>query len=98
MNPIEEARKLVRNLNQRMTTSSYDVAWMARMRAPTNNDARWSDLIEWLLENQHPDGSWGGKIIELWLSKSTYAPHDIARSAVLAALILHHATFGHEEY
>ena len=35
---------------------------------------------------------------ELWLSKSTYAPHDIARSAVLAALILYNDTFGHKEY
>lgn len=62
MNYVEEAKELVRNLDQRMGTSPYDVAWLARVRAPSDGSARWPDLIDWLLENQHPNGSWGGKI------------------------------------
>lgn len=63
MNYIEEAKELVRNLNNRMGPSPYDIAWLARLRNSANGDARWSELIEWLLENQHPDGSWGGEIV-----------------------------------
>lgn len=62
MNYVEEARKLVQNLNQRMSPSTYDIAWMAQLRDPATGELRWPDLIEWLLENQHPDGSWGGQI------------------------------------
>jgi halimadienyl-diphosphate synthase len=61
MDYIEEARELVRNLDQRMGPSAYDIAWMARVKDLDGNP-RWPELIEWLLENQHPDGSWGGEI------------------------------------
>jgi len=56
----QEAKKLVLNLNQQMGPSAYDVAWLARLQA--SGEARWPDLIDWLLENQHPNGSWGGAI------------------------------------
>ena len=62
MSYVEEARELIRNLNQRMGPSPYDIAWMARLRTSADNGARWPDLIDWLLANQHSDGSWGGKI------------------------------------
>jgi halimadienyl-diphosphate synthase len=58
-----EARQLVRGLNERMGSSPYDTAWLARLKAHPDGDARWPDLLEWLLENQHPDGSWGGEIL-----------------------------------
>jgi halimadienyl-diphosphate synthase len=61
MDYIEEAKELVRNLDQRMGPSPYDIAWMARLRTE-DGGPRWPDLINWLLENQHPDGSWGGRI------------------------------------
>lgn len=57
-----EARELVRNLRQRMGPSPYDIAWMARLRTP-DGAPRWPDLIDWLLDNQHADGSWGGEIV-----------------------------------
>ncbi len=63
MNYIEEARKLVQNLDNRMGPSPYDIAWLARLRDPLTGETRWPDLIEWLLEHQHPDGSWGGEIV-----------------------------------
>lgn len=59
----KEALTLVQNLNQRMGPSSYDIAWLARLQARPQSEPLWPDLIEWLLENQHPDGSWGGQVI-----------------------------------
>jgi halimadienyl-diphosphate synthase len=59
----QDAQELVRNLNQRMGPSPYDIAWLARLRASTDAGPRWPGLIDWLLENQHPDGSWGSKIM-----------------------------------
>jgi halimadienyl-diphosphate synthase len=61
VNYVEEAKKLVRDLDQRMGPSPYDIAWMARLREP-DGSSRWPDLVEWLLENQRLDGSWGGEI------------------------------------
>jgi len=46
-----------------MGPSPYDIAWLARLRNSGNGDARWPDLLEWLLENQHSDGSWGGETV-----------------------------------
>jgi halimadienyl-diphosphate synthase len=63
VDPIAEAKELVQNLSERMGPSAYDVAWMARLQNSSNGGARWPDLIEWLLENQRPDGSWGGEIV-----------------------------------
>ena len=57
-----EARELVCNLQQRMGPSAYDIGWMARLRAP-DGGPRWPDLIDWLLDHQYSDGSWGGEIV-----------------------------------
>lgn len=61
MDYIQEAKNLVKNLDQRMGPSAYDTAWMARVKAP-DSGPQWPELIEWLLENQRVDGSWGGEI------------------------------------
>lgn len=58
-----EARELVSNLSQRMGPSAYDIAWMARLKSPTNGHACWPNLVEWLVTHQHADGSWGGQIV-----------------------------------
>ena len=63
MDYIEEAKKLVRSLDQRMGPSAYDIAWLARVRDSSKHEARWPDMIEWLLEQQHPDGSWGAETV-----------------------------------
>ena len=57
-----QARALVRGLGGRMNASSYDIAWLARMPSDNGTGARWPDLLEWLLEHQWLDGSWGGAI------------------------------------
>ncbi|CAG0936743.1 Type B diterpene cyclase [Thermoflexales bacterium] len=56
------ARELVSNLNHRMNPSAYDIAWMARLRT-ADGSPRWPDLIDWLLDNQYNDGSWGGEVV-----------------------------------
>jgi halimadienyl-diphosphate synthase len=62
MDYLQEAKRLVRNLDQRMSPSSYDTAWMSRVRSSANGRPRWPDLIDWLIEHQRVDGSWGGEI------------------------------------
>lgn len=61
MDYTSEARELVSHLHQRMGPSPYDIGWMARLRAP-DGSPRWPDLIDWLLDYQRSDGSWGGEI------------------------------------
>lgn len=62
MNFGQKARDIVQNLNCRIGPSPYDVAWMVRVPSANGDGARWPDLIDWLLRNQRPDGSWGGYI------------------------------------
>lgn len=62
MNLVKEAQDVVQNLNQRMGPSPYDIAWTAKVKRPGNGGPRWPHTVEWLLANQHADGSWGGKI------------------------------------
>ncbi len=78
MDYIEEAKALVRNLDQRMGPSPYDIAWLARL--PSNGGAHWPDLLDWLLENQHQDGSWGSEILYY---------HDRIICTLAAILALH---------
>lgn len=58
----QEAQELVQNLHQRMGPSPYDIAWLGRLKNPDQDNSLWPELITWLLENQRPDGSWGGEI------------------------------------
>jgi len=46
----------------KMSSSAYDTAWAARV---TNQNGKplFPECIQWLLENQHPDGSWGSQIV-----------------------------------
>jgi halimadienyl-diphosphate synthase len=57
-----QIRDLVNNLSGHMDPSPYDIAWMARLPADGGDGPRWPELIDWLLENQWLDGSWGGPI------------------------------------
>ncbi|HEY1016626.1 MAG TPA: prenyltransferase/squalene oxidase repeat-containing protein [Herpetosiphonaceae bacterium] len=55
---VEEMLQL--NQPQTMQPTAYDTAWVARL---TNEDGSlaYPDALQWVLERQHPDGSWGGK-------------------------------------
>jgi hypothetical protein len=76
----QEARKLVQNLHEHMGPSPYDIAWLARLRSDVDGHARWPDLIDWLLEHQHGDGSWGGRIVYY---------HERIVCTLVAAIALH---------
>jgi len=86
MNYLEEAKELVKNLNQRMGPSPYDIAWLARLKDPKSGEPRWPHLIDWLLEHQYPDGSFGGSIVYY---------HDRIICTLIAAIALHEN--GHAE-
>jgi halimadienyl-diphosphate synthase len=44
----------------RMSGVAYDTAWAARV-ANESGKPMFPECIRWLLENQHPDGSWGSQ-------------------------------------
>ena len=62
MNLETQIRELIKGLRGHMGPSPYDIAWMARVPTGTGDGARWPDLINWLIEHQWSDGSWGGAI------------------------------------
>jgi halimadienyl-diphosphate synthase len=74
----QEARDLVLNLNQRMSPSPYDIAWLARLRK--GDQPRWPHLVQWLIDNQYSDGSWGAEVVYY---------HDRIISTLAAAIALH---------
>lgn len=57
-----QTRELVKNLGGRMNPSPYDIAWLARVPSAEGKGERWPELVDWLIEHQWPDGSWGGAI------------------------------------
>lgn len=43
-----------------LSVSAYDTAWVAMVPSPNSlNDPLFPECINWVLDNQHPDGSWG---------------------------------------
>ncbi len=56
----QQAQELIKNLNQRLNPSPYDIAWMARIQV--EGTPRWPALLDWLLDQQYDDGSWGSEI------------------------------------
>jgi len=63
-NFIKEAKKILNNLGQGgISPSAYDTAWVARIPNSKNpNKPMFPRALDWVVNNQHPDGSWGGKI------------------------------------
>src|SRR5437867_1964909 len=61
---IEEARLLLERLGEgTMSECAYDTAWVARIPNPNRPDEpMFPATYDWLLRNQHSDGSWGADI------------------------------------
>jgi len=61
---IEEARSVLSNLGEgTMSETAYDTAWVARIPNPSKPDEPlFPAAYDWLLKNQHADGSWGAQI------------------------------------
>lgn len=77
---LNEVRSLCHNLNQKISASAYDTAWVAKILATTDQQYQLKHFaLQWLLENQLPDGSWGGQI---------FYPHDRLVSTLAAILAL----------
>src|SRR5438105_3378636 len=85
--PLVEALDLPRLPEQRpgIAGTAYDTAWLAGVPALTGRTAsHFPAALDWLVEHQWPDGSWGGAV---------RYEHDriLCTLAALAPL----ATFGH---
>src|SRR3954469_15134553 len=61
---IEEARRLLEALGEgTMSECAYDTAWVARIPKPERpEEPLFPATYDWLLRNQHADGSWGAEI------------------------------------
>jgi halimadienyl-diphosphate synthase len=61
---VGDARQLLEELDQKvMSNSAYDTAWVARVTDGNGHSAPvFPEAMEWLRQNQYPDGSWGGQI------------------------------------
>jgi halimadienyl-diphosphate synthase len=63
-----------------MSETAYDTAWLARVRDPNDHTRRAFPMaIDWLVRNQHADGSWGGQVAIV---------HDRVVSTLAAVLAL----------
>ena len=60
---VQEARQLLSQLGDgAMSIAAYDTAWVARLSQADRADVpAFPKCLEWLRENQQPDGSWGGQ-------------------------------------
>lgn len=63
-NFIKEVKKVLNNLGEGGISSSvYDTAWVARIADNKNPDKpMFPRALDWVINNQYPDGSWGGRI------------------------------------
>ena len=75
----DQAIELIRNLDQRMSPSIYDTAWLLRLKSADGQPYR-PDYLNWLLERQFDDGSWGADI--------RYYHHDRIICTLVTAIAL----------
>jgi halimadienyl-diphosphate synthase len=79
MNIKKEVQKLLKDIGPgRMSNTAYDTAWIARLGEVDWNLS--SKALNWLCENQLPDGSWG--------TKEPFYYHDRVISTLAAMIAL----------
>ncbi|CAM6105850.1 unnamed protein product [Calypogeia fissa] len=59
--PLIKARlSCIRNSDGEISVSAYDTAWVARIPAADGSAGpHFPHTLDWIVRNQHPDGSWG---------------------------------------
>lgn len=81
MNINERAIQLIKDIhNGVMSSTAYDTSWFLRLRTE-EGAIRFPLVKEWLLQNQHSDGSWGAKF-------ETFHDRFISTLAVVNAFYL----------
>jgi len=79
ININEEVKKLLNSIGPgRMSSTAYDTAWVARLGEVDKSLS--NHAMEWLAENQLPDGSWG--------AKDVFYYHDRVISTLVAMIAL----------
>lgn len=73
------------DMPQPIQPTDYDTCWAARLTKPDGSLA-YPDLLRWLVERQHPDGSWGSQV-----------PHIHDRILTTLSVVLLLARFGHRQ-
>ncbi|XP_060970207.1 ent-kaurene synthase TSP4, chloroplastic isoform X1 [Cannabis sativa] len=58
---FEETKERIKKMfnNVELSVSSYDTAWVAMIPSNSGQHPFFPQCVNWLLENQHSDGSWG---------------------------------------
>lgn len=57
---IEKIRKRITNGKAEMSPSAYDTAWVAMVPSREYSERPgFPQCLDWIMENQNPDGSWG---------------------------------------
>jgi halimadienyl-diphosphate synthase len=59
---ILQSVESARNQKGKMSGVAYDTAWVARIISRSGKPL-FPECSRWLLENQHPDGSWGSRLL-----------------------------------
>lgn len=61
-NTILQLTEPVKLQERKMNGVAYDTAWTARVR-DERGKPMFPECVRWLLEHQHPDGSWGSEVV-----------------------------------
>lgn len=89
INAIDEMRNLLRNMDMgHMGGVTYDTAWVARVKS-SDGKAVFPQAVEWLINTQKTDGSWGCEIVYY---------HDRILSTLAALLALTGICDGRQRY
>uniref|UniRef100_A0A7N0TUF4 Terpene synthase N-terminal domain-containing protein n=1 Tax=Kalanchoe fedtschenkoi TaxID=63787 RepID=A0A7N0TUF4_KALFE len=79
---IEVVRSMLRSMGDgEISASAYDVAWVALVEdVSTSGVPQFPSALEWISNNQHPDGSWGDWIL--------FSAHDRIISTLACVIAL----------
>ncbi|MBU7013888.1 MAG: hypothetical protein HXS52_07560 [Theionarchaea archaeon] len=62
-NTVLQSTEIVKHDGGKMSSSAYDTAWVARVTDQQGTSV-FPECVQWILENQKQDGSWGSQILD----------------------------------